>query len=388
MFVTNSLTLLFCLLGFALALPTSKNGAGNDLNVPRISTVNLNDLKPLQDKDDGSRVVGGEDATSGQFPYIVSLRRSNSHFCAGTIVTVLHIITAAHCTQGVTPSAISAVAGSVTLNSGGTAYVLSRITNHPDYEASAGHDISILRTAETMQFDSLVGSLPILAGDMGGGFRVVLSGWGGTYAGSPIPNNLQYIYLSTISNDECNQRVSPNTVEESNICTFTQVGQGACNGDSGGPLVYEDILVGVVSWGYPCAVGYPDVYTRISSVGIQFTMKMETNGALPFLDVMVTRKQDGTLGHRVYRKPTHTDRYLHADSHHHPAQKQGVINTLIQRAKLVSEPDHLEEELEHLRRALQKTGYPMAQIEKAINKQPRRKEPEEHIAAAYLPYVK
>lgn len=55
---------------------------------------------------------------------------------------------------------------------------------------------------------------------------------------------------------------------------------------------------------------------------IRFTMEMEVDGSLPFLDVMTTRKPDGTLGHAVYRKPTHTNRYLNAESHHHPAQKR------------------------------------------------------------------
>ncbi|XP_018307957.1 uncharacterized protein [Mycetomoellerius zeteki] len=40
-----------------------------------------------------------------------------------------------------------------------------------------------------------------------------------------------------------------------------------------------------------------------------FTMDIEENGKLPFLDVLVSKKADGTLGyHQVYRKPTHTDR--------------------------------------------------------------------------------
>ena len=43
---------------------------------------------------------------------------------------------------------------------------------------------------------------------------------------------------------------------------------------------------------------------------IQFTMEKEIEGQLPFLDVMVLRKPDLRLGHEVYRKPTHTDRYL------------------------------------------------------------------------------
>jgi hypothetical protein len=54
---------------------------------------------------------------------------------------------------------------------------------------------------------------------------------------------------------------------------------------------------------------------------IKFTMEVEQNGSLPFLDVLVSRRPDGSLGHSVYRKSTHTDLYLHAKSEHHPAQK-------------------------------------------------------------------
>ncbi|XP_046382357.1 uncharacterized protein LOC124153305 [Ischnura elegans] len=44
---------------------------------------------------------------------------------------------------------------------------------------------------------------------------------------------------------------------------------------------------------------------------ISFTMKVEENRRLPFLDILVHRRLDGTLGHSVYRKATHTDLYLH-----------------------------------------------------------------------------
>jgi hypothetical protein len=80
---------------------------------------------------------------------------------------------------------------------------------------------------------------------------------------------------------------------------------------------------------------------------IQFTMEIEKDDKLEFLDVLVKKKPDGSLGHTVYRKPTHTDLYLHVNSEHHPAQKQ-VMCTLIHRAKMICDTESLEEELQHL----------------------------------------
>ena len=62
---------------------------------------------------------------------------------------------------------------------------------------------------------------------------------------------------------------------------------------------------------------------------IKFTMEVEEENQIPFLDVLITKRIGGTLGHQVYRKKTHTDRYLHTDSHHLPTQKSGVLNTLV-----------------------------------------------------------
>jgi hypothetical protein len=64
-------------------------------------------------------------------------------------------------------------------------------------------------------------------------------------------------------------------------------------------------------------------------------MKIEDNGALPFLDVLVTRRLDGTLGHTVYRQPTHTDLHLHAKPEHDPARPRssdGLTNYVTRKA--------------------------------------------------------
>ncbi|KAJ8919385.1 hypothetical protein NQ315_016478 [Exocentrus adspersus] len=99
---------------------------------------------------------------------------------------------------------------------------------------------------------------------------------------------------------------------------------------------------------------------------MQFTMEVEENGKLPFLDVLVSRKADGTLGHTVYRKPTHTDRYMNKDSNHHPKQKRGIIKTLVERARRICDPDDIEKELKRLKEASAANGYSSQEIKRAI----------------------
>ena len=43
---------------------------------------------------------------------------------------------------------------------------------------------------------------------------------------------------------------------------------------------------------------------------IRFTMEIEKDNTIPFLDTSVTRDSDGLLITRVYRKHTHTNQYL------------------------------------------------------------------------------
>ena len=92
---------------------------------------------------------------------------------------------------------------------------------------------------------------------------------------------------------------------------------------------------------------------------IQFTVEPTQQGSLPFLDTLVTIQPDNTLSTSVYRKPTHTDQYLHWDSIHHITAKQSVYNTLAHRAKTVSSTqDLLDKELLHIKTALNHCQFP------------------------------
>ena len=69
---------------------------------------------------------------------------------------------------------------------------------------------------------------------------------------------------------------------------------------------------------------------------IQFMIERESDGQLPFLDILLNREEDGSIRTSVYHKATHTDQYLCFHSHHPAANKRAVVRTLMCRAEALS----------------------------------------------------
>ena len=72
---------------------------------------------------------------------------------------------------------------------------------------------------------------------------------------------------------------------------------------------------------------------------IKFTMECPDNeGSIPFLDTTCRPNSNHTIHTTVYRKPTHTERYLDWNSNHHISAKRSVRQALTYRAKMVCPP--------------------------------------------------
>ena len=129
------------------------------------------------------------------------------------------------------------------------------------------------------------------------------------------------------------------------------------------------------------------------SHSIKFIMEYEVDGSLPFLDVLISRKDDGTFSHQVFWKKTHTEQYLHASLRHFPAQKLGVLKTLAMRALRISDESHLEGEKSHLLSVFCKNGYSRLQGLKAfliVEKGPlikNNKDPSHWSGSVHLPFT-
>ncbi len=127
---------------------------------------------------------------------------------------------------------------------------------------------------------------------------------------------------------------------------------------------------------------------------IQFTREVEENNKLPMLDCCMTRLDNGTIKCSVYRKPTHTDQYLHFNSHHPLQHKLGVIRTLTHRAQtVVTTEEDKNKEMSHIKEALGKCGYQKWVFQVSDNKEKKRmkevnKDRPRAKGSVVIPYVK
>lgn len=59
------------------------------------------------------KIVGGEAASEGEFPYIVSLSQYGSHFCGGALLNAETVVTAGHCSEGMDAGSVQVRAGTL-----------------------------------------------------------------------------------------------------------------------------------------------------------------------------------------------------------------------------------------------------------------------------------
>lgn len=99
---------------------------------------------------------------------------------------------------------------------------------------------------------------------------------------------------------------------------------------------------------------------------IKFTYEEEVNGKLAFLDVSVIKNERGGLEFCVYRKPTHSDNYLHGFSEVDVNVKIGVISGMVLRAFRICSPPYLTKECDHIKKVFEGLGYSDVMIKKGF----------------------
>ncbi|XP_044060073.1 ST14 transmembrane serine protease matriptase a [Siniperca chuatsi] len=227
-----------------------------------------------------SRIVGGQDAEEGEFPWQVSLHvKSFGHVCGASIISPRWLVTAAHCVQddGKTrfsqPGTWEAYLGLHTQQkSAGVKKNLKQIIPHPNYNAyTFDNDIALMELESPVTYSDYIRPicLPSPQHDFPVGSTVWITGWGATREGGFAATVLQKAQVRIINHTVCNDLMGGQITSRMLCAGVLTGGVDACQGDSGGPLSSPGssrmFLAGVVSWGDGCARrNKPGIYTTVT----------------------------------------------------------------------------------------------------------------------------
>jgi trypsin len=230
-----------------------------------------------------SAVVGGRDASPGEYPSVAEIT-FGPFLCTGTLISPTWVLSAGHCSS-VTGAAVASPAswpaplinvriGGVTQDDGERVPV-NRVIVHPDYLLTDGYDISLLElTRPSAQAATQVAGAGERALWTAGTLETIV-GWGTTEEGGDLPDRLQEAEVPITTDAYCDAAYG-GIDEATMVCAgFPEGGVDTCQGDSGGPMFGRTSagvlrVVGATSWGEGCArPGKPGVYARVADATLR-----------------------------------------------------------------------------------------------------------------------
>ncbi|XP_037319265.2 serine protease 27-like [Pungitius pungitius] len=233
-----------------------------------------------------NRIVGGQNAPVGAWPWQVDIQSSGAHICGGSIITESWILSAAHCFAN--PSDVASYtiyAGRYQLNGFNANQMTRSVTQvviPTGYtEPHQGKDLALVQLSSPVTWSDYI--QPVCLPDAGTLFPsdmlCYVTGWGYTRENVPLAGagTLQEVQVPIVSQSSCQSMYATNPTEPVDILSdmicagFAQGGKDSCQGDSGGPLVCSMVngtwvQAGVVSFGVGCArPNQPGVYARVTT---------------------------------------------------------------------------------------------------------------------------
>jgi len=222
------------------------------------------------------RIIGGTDATSGTYPWVVSLQsKDGSHFCGASLLDKQWVLTAAHCVERESADGMQVVVADYNTNSEDAGEVKANVEAiyiHKDY--GDDHDIALLKLATEVDKTFVNAASNTFIDGLAVSTPLTVVGWGNTSTtGESFPEILKQVEVPLFDHQTCTTAYAGvgQTVTNNMICAgLAAGGKDSCQGDSGGPLVIESagswVQVGVVSFGEGCAqANFPGVYTRVGN---------------------------------------------------------------------------------------------------------------------------
>ncbi|XP_053271940.1 chymotrypsinogen A [Pleuronectes platessa] len=222
-----------------------------------------------------TRIIGGQTATPGDWPWQVSLVLFGTHRCGGSLINDQWVMTAAHCITG-SGRNVTVYLGRFNQsgpNPNEVSRTIAQAKCHPSYNTlTFNNDICLLKLSSPVNFTNYI--QPVCLADansiLHSGVSTWVAGWGTTRPnGGNASDTLQEANLDIVGNKEC-QCNSIFDITDKMICAWVRAGGiDSCQGDGGGGLVTKVgsgwAAVGIVSFGNGCAKpNVPGIYTRVS----------------------------------------------------------------------------------------------------------------------------
>ncbi|CAL1684473.1 unnamed protein product [Lasius platythorax] len=240
------------------------------------------------------RIVGGEPASLGAWPWLTALGYRNPRdsnvprwLCGGALISTRHVLTAGHCVYG-RDDLYKVRIGDLDLNNdndGATPFedFIERKVVHPNYNPTTHtNDVAVLKTTRDVPFTSMIHPICLPVDDYNR-YRNLentypfIAGWGSVYFRGPTSSRLLQTQIPVRTEQECKtafQNFKGNVIDSRVLCAgYARGGKDSCQGDSGGPMMSPNprdykvyYVVGVVSYGFRCAEpGFPGVYTKVTA---------------------------------------------------------------------------------------------------------------------------
>ena len=238
------------------------------------------------------RIVGGTTVTApGAYPWQVALEYYGDddawhQYCGGTLIAARYVLTADHCDVYVGDTVR---VGSLSRNTGGSAYTVAQVRRHPlsdarDDTRPSRYDVNVLELTQDVApahgrpveiatpAESALWAPPTM---------LTITGFGTTSSGGSSSSTLRVAQVPRRTDPTCQTAYPLDFFVADQFCAApVQGGVDTCQGDSGGPIVapLNDAtitdpadwrLVGATSYGTGCAdARWPGVYARVSDTEI------------------------------------------------------------------------------------------------------------------------
>nr|XP_008542417.1 PREDICTED: coagulation factor IX [Equus przewalskii] len=205
---------------------------------------------------DLNRVVGGENAKPGQFPWQVLLHGKIAAFCGGSIINEKWVVTAAHCIEpGVKITVVAGEHNTEEIDHTEQKRNVIRAIPHHSYNATLNkynHDIALLELDKPLTLNSYV--TPICVADkdytniflkFGSGY---VSGWGRVFSRGRSASILQHLKVPLVDRATC-LRSTKFTIHNNMFCAgFHEGGKDSCQGDMKGKYGIYTKVSRYVNW--------------------------------------------------------------------------------------------------------------------------------------------